>query len=228
MTLEKFNLAELESDQLFSGENVIHDGIVDFAKYNIASPKILWILKEANSSDSDWTMRDALKDLKNTSGKGLKTGWANTFTSIIYTTNGIFTGEDWDSMGNFYEDESIIKVLQRVAYINVKKVPGGSQADWNLIKEYYSENKNALHQQIQLINPEIIIFGGTYNFFDDDFFELFGELESDVENNSLHIYQNQDYLLLNAYHPNNRVIKHSTYCNLILDAVKNWQLKFEK
>ena len=227
MTLEKFELAEKENDQLFSGENVIHDGIVDFTQYNKTSPKILWILKEANSSESGWTMREALNDLKEKSG-GLKTGWANTFTSIIYTTNGVFTGEDWDSMGNFHQDQSIIEVLQKVAYINVKKVPGGSNADWNLIKEYYSENKTALHQQIQLINPEIIIFGGTYNFFDDDFFELFGELEAHVENNSLHIYQNKDYLLLNAYHPNNRVIKHSTYCNLILEAVKNWQLKFGK
>lgn len=143
MTLEKFELAEKENDQLFSGENVIHDGIVDFTQYNKTSPKILWILKEANSSESGWTMREALNDLKEKSG-GLKTGWANTFTSIIYTTNGIFTGEDWDSMGNFHQDQSIIEVLQKVAYINVKKVPGGSNADWNLIKEYYSENKTAL------------------------------------------------------------------------------------
>ncbi|WP_051190428.1 hypothetical protein [Kaistella palustris] len=228
MTLEKFNLAEKENDQQFIGEKVILDGIVDYEQYQNSSPKILWILKEANSGDADWNMRDALNNLKNSSGKGLTDGWANTFTSIVYTTNGIFTGEDWDSMGNFNEDQSIIDVMQKIAYINVKKVPGGSQADWNLIKQYYSENKIGLHQQIKLINPEIIIFGGTYNFFDDDFFDLFGELESNVENSSLHIYQNKNYLLLNAYHPNNRAIKHSTYCNLILEAVKDWQIKYKK
>lgn len=228
MTLGNYELAEKENDKLFERENVIFDGVVDYEQYSNASPKILWILKEANSEDSDWTMREAIRDLKNKSGKGLKTGWANTFTSIVYATNGIFTGEDWDSMGNFNEDQSIIEVMEKVAYINVKKIPGGSDADWNLIKGYYSENKIALHEQIKLINPEIIIFGGTYNFFDDDFFEFFGELETNLENNSLHIYQNNKYLLLNAYHPNNRVIKHETYCNLILDAFKNWQFKYRK
>ncbi|SFB90591.1 hypothetical protein [Kaistella jeonii] len=226
MTLEKFKLAEEANDQLFEGDKVIYDGIVDFVQYSQSSPKILWILKEANSEEHGWTMRDALKNLKNINKVGLTDGWANTFTSIVYTTNGIFTGEDWDSMGNFYEDQSIINVMEKVAYINVKKIPGGSLADWNLIKRYYSENKIALHEQIKMINPEVIIFGGTYNFFDDDFFNSFGELEENVENNSLHIYQNKNHLLLNAYHPNNRVIKHSTYCNLILHAFKNWQLKY--
>ena len=61
------------------------------------------------------------------------------------------------------------------------------------------KNKVALHEQIKLIDPEVIIFGGTYNFFDDDFFELFGELEANLENSSLHIYQNERYLLLNSF-----------------------------
>lgn len=228
MILEKFTLVQNENDKLFKGENIIYDGIVDYEQYSMTSPKILWILKEVNSEDSDWTMRDALSNLKHESGKGLRTGWANTFTPIVYTTNGIITGKDWDAMGNFNEDQSIIDVMQKVAYINVKKVPGGSQANWNLIKEYYSENKVALHEQIKLIDPEVIIFGGTYNFFDDDFFELFGELEANLENSSLHIYQNERYLLLNAFHPNNRAINHETYFNLILDAFKDWQLKYGK
>lgn len=228
MTLENFNLTQDKNDRLFKGDNVIYDGVVDYNQYKSSNPKILWILKEANSEDSEWTMRDALADLKDPSKKGLKEGWANTFTSIVYTTNGIFTGEDWDSMGNFNEDQSIIDVMQKVAYINVKKVPGGSQADWNLVKNYYNENKIALHEQIKYIDPEIIIFGGTYNFFDDDFFELFGELEANIENKSLHIYQNEKHLLLNAYHPNNRAIKHQTYCDLILEAAKAWRQKYNK
>ena len=48
----------------FKGE-IVYDGIVNLENY-LASPiKILWILKEVNSSDSDWDLRDALSDLKN-------------------------------------------------------------------------------------------------------------------------------------------------------------------
>ncbi len=219
----------METTQLsYTGNNVIYDGIVDPEQYEGASPKILWILKEANSSDEGWTMTDALNDLKHESGKGLKTGWANTFTPIVYTTNALFTDEDWDHMGNFNSDQSIIDVMQKTAYINVKKVPGGSKANWNEIKAYYSENKQALHQQIRQIAPDIIIFGGTYNFFDSDFFEMFGDLEIDEENPSLYIYRNAQYLLLNAYHPNNRTISHKNYCNLILEAYRSWKNAYKK
>ncbi|WCC46225.1 hypothetical protein [Tenacibaculum finnmarkense] len=214
-----------ENIEKFKG-NFVADGIVNISEYNSTNPKILWILKEANSIDDyDWDFRDALKDLKNESGQGIKSGWANTFTPIIYTTYGILNDLNWEDMGSVYNDQSIIEILNKVAYINLKKVPGDSNADWNKIKSYYNENKNAIHEQIQLINPDIIIFGNTMNFLDNDFFEIFGEIRIDKSNKSLHIYENKEKLLLSAYHPNNRTIKQQEYCNLIIESVRAWKNK---
>lgn len=201
---------------------------MDYEQYINSTPRILWILKEANSEDIDWTLRDALKDLKHESGRGLKSGWANTFTNIVYATNGLFTGEDWASMGDFNNDQSIIDVLQKVAFINVKNIPGGSNADWQQIKNYYSEKKEGLHEQIKLINPEVVIFGNTFSFFDKDFFDSFGDLTSKIDNNNLHIHENEDILFLSAYHPNNRKVTSSEYCNLITQAYKDWKIKYNK
>ena len=99
----------------FKGK-IVYDGIINLENY-LASPiKILWILKEVNSSDSDWDLRDALSDLKNENGGGLKTGWANTFTPIVYTTYGILENVSWSNMGNYYENQEMIDVLKNIEY----------------------------------------------------------------------------------------------------------------
>lgn len=230
ITMEKTKeiLDKIEQNKSqFKGE-IVYDGIVNLENY-LASPiKILWILKEVNSSDSDWDLRDALSDLKNENRGGLKTGWANTFTPIVYTTYGILENVSWSNMGNYYENQEMIDVLKNIAYINIKKVPGTSVSNWQEIRDYYIENKQAIHNQIKLINPDVIIFGNTLEFFDEDFYELFDKFEENKENNSLHIYSNENNLLLYAYHPNNRKISQKEYCDLIIDSVSNWKKKFNK
>lgn len=228
LNTEELNILIENNKRSFNG-NFIYDGIVDISEYKNSDLKVLWILKEANSPDNyDWDMRDALLNLKNESGKGLKYGWANTFTPIVYTTYGIFNGQLWQNIESFNENQSIIDVLRKVAYINVKKVPGNSISNWQEIKAYYDENKKALHEQIKIIKPNIIIFGNTLGFFDADFFELFGDLKVNKENNSLHIYENNQYLLLHAYHPNNRNITQKEYCDSIIESVNEWKKSYLK
>lgn len=208
-------------------ENIIFDGIVDIDKYLDAPIKILWILKEVNSADIDWDLRDALNnDIK--SETGLKNGWSNTLTPVVYTTLGILNGEDWHTMGDFTINPELINCMQEVAYINVKKVGGGSQASHQEIQSFYELNKEALHEQINLINPEVIIFGNTLNYFDWAWLKHTFEIElEDESNQNLHIYSGKKHLLLHAYHPNNRRITHQVYCDTILQAVKDWKLKFK-
>ncbi len=221
--LEK-NLEKFKHSQDEHINSIVPDGIVNVTKYLNNDLKILWVLKEANSPDNcDWDMREALDSYLKTE-KGLRYGWANTFTPIVYTTNGILRNEDWDTMGDFTKDPDIIDCLQEVAYINIKKIPGGSVANNDVIQKYYDDNKEALHEQIKLINPNVVIFGNTMNFIEKDFFtEAFGDLDENKENPHLHIYKNNNRLLLHAYHPNNRVVKHKEYCNSIIEAVKLWK-----
>ena len=55
-----------------------------------------------------------------------------------------------------------------------------------------------------------------------------GSKKENKENNSLHIYSNENNLLLYAYHPNNRKISQREYCDLIIDSVSNWKKKYNK
>ncbi|PKH50720.1 hypothetical protein CXF68_08455 [Tenacibaculum sp. Bg11-29] len=202
-------IIDFENNKKQFTRDIVYDGIVDTEEYYSNSPKILWILKEVNCpGDSNWDMRDALaNNIKNKNGKGIKSGWANTFNPIVYATYGILNNISWENMESVYSDQSIIDVLRKVAYINVKKEPGGSSSNPSEIKSYYNKNKAASHEQIKLINPDIIIFGNTLNFFDEDFFDLFEKLEKKENDSSLEVYEGEKHILLNTYHPNNRTIE---------------------
>ena len=66
----------------------------------------------------------------------------------------------------------------------------------------YIENKKLLFEQINDINPSIIIYGGTYYLFEND-------IEENIKNKSIkHI---------DAYHPAQRHITHENYCNQIIE-----------
>jgi len=221
MQLEQ-NMKKFCNNNIELKSKLIPDGIVDIQKYLSSSVKILWILKEVNSNDENWDLRDALNgEIK--VEKGLKEGWERTFTPVIYTTLGILNNEDWHTMGDFKLNPDLIDCMQQVAYINVKKIGGGSNASDNEIKNFYQENKEVLNEQIQLINPDVIIFGNTMNYFEDGIFDkMFGQFDVNKEDDNLHIYRNSHHLLLHAYHPNNRRISHQLYCDTIINTVHNW------
>jgi hypothetical protein len=56
---------EFEKNSTKFKGNIVYDEIVNLSEYKSTFPRILWVLKEANSyEDADWDFRDALKTLK--------------------------------------------------------------------------------------------------------------------------------------------------------------------
>jgi len=193
---------------------VIFDGIVNEIEYNKSDIKILWILKEANSTgeNESWDMRGHInKNLKTETG--IRKGWSQTFKKIIYVTNGILNNLSWcDELYHPSYKPEVIDELKKVAYINVKKTGGGAKANPNEISDYYKFSKTLLFNQIEEFKPNIIIFGGTYKFFKNDLnlkFNDFGSCKSALEKGTLYI---------DAYHPM-YTIKEETYFNDILETV---------
>ena len=128
----------------------IFDGIVSEKDYENANPKILWILKEANSTgeDGSWDMRGHIR-LKLKTDKGILKGWSSTFKKIIYVTNGILNKLSWnDELYHPGYKPSVIDELKKVAYINLKKTGGGASANDKELREYYDYSKNLLHAHI--------------------------------------------------------------------------------
>jgi hypothetical protein len=198
----------------------IFDGVVSEQDYLNSKVKILWILKDPNSTGEDgaWDMREHIKNKLKTD-KGILKGWSPTFKKIIYVTNGILNNLTWnDELRHPSSKPEVIDELKKIAYINIKKTGGRSVANENEIKEYYNFSKNLLFEQIQEFKPDIIIFGGTYIFFKEDLklgkLENFGSCEAVKQN---------DRLYINAYHPM-FTIEEETYFNDILKAVNHFKL----
>ncbi|WP_396601487.1 hypothetical protein [Algibacter sp. R77976] len=199
----------------FNQSTPIIDGIVDLIEYDKASIKIMWILKEVNSeNDTDeWDLRDAIKNLK--TEKGIKKGWASTFNPIVYTTFGILHNLYWEEIENTNDNPNIIDVLKKIAYVNVKKIPGKSVAIKSELEIAFKEHKSILKSQIELYNPDVIICGGTFNIIKD----VFQNLNNKTAIHPFSSYENKNTIIIDAYHPNNRTVTQEKYCNIIIENV---------
>ena len=179
------------------------DGIVNQEEFNTSTKKILWILREVNHDGDicDWNMCEILQT-KIKGDNGIAPGWSNTFAPIIYSTYGILNNLYWREIPYCSEKPEIIDILKKIAYINVKRTAGGATVNHVLLEEAYSENKQFLLSQINYINPDIIIYGGTFHLFEHD----------------LDFLENKSIKHISAYHPGQRTISQELYCDEIIES----------
>lgn len=178
----------------------IFDGIVNEKEYQNSKVKILWILKDANSTgeDDSYDLREAIGNLRTKTG--VRKGWEKTFNNIIYVTNAILNKTEWENTPYPKDEPEIVDVLKQIAYINVKKVGGGSQSVDSELYHHYEKSKELLLNQINEFDPDVIIFGNTYRFFKNDLdlneMNVFGTCHATAKAGRIYI---------NAYHPNARI-----------------------
>jgi hypothetical protein len=225
---EKCQELEREILSLKSNEkNVfpIVDGIINVENYLHAKYKILWILKESNDLDANgegggWSLTEAVNELNNWDEQP-NTGRI-TFRRMIYSTYGLLNNFIlWDDMPSVREDVNVFNSIKQIAYINVKKLPGGTTASYSKIKKAYIENKDLLLRQISLYNPDIIIGGYTLQYFFDD---LPIPIKNKKSDGKTAYYPTNDKLYIDAYHPAvpGSIISEKDYCNGIISAGKDW------
>jgi hypothetical protein len=130
----------------------------------------------------------------------------------VYVTNGILKNQTWEEIPFVNDNPGITDELKKIAFINVKKTAGFALAKPAEIKDYYVRSKEILLEQIKTIDPDILIFGGTYYLFKDDLsipkLNNYGTCNALVFNNKIYI---------DAYHPGCRE-KGENYFNDIIHA----------
>jgi hypothetical protein len=213
---------DLEIEKIIGadGRKAFPDGIINIDKYLESETKIMWILKEPNSSEElNW--RYEIANLK--TEIGIKYGWAGTFNPIIYVSFGITNNLNWAEIPDTNIKSKIIDILQSIAFVNFKKTPGESVAFDNEIFEYHAENKNILKSQINSYKPDVIICGNTFQYIGNDLKDLFKDLIFEYDEISkMSNYQNSKIIIVDAFHPNARKNK-ETYCNYIINSVNKWK-----
>ena len=193
-----------------------YDGITNIPFYCAAPIKIMWILKEVND-DGGYNQRESFNSEIKIDNRS---GWYRTLDPIIYASYGILNNcMLMDDIPKIVNEPMLIDVLKQIAYINIKKIPGGAGSDMLEINSAFQRDKNIIMRQIAMANPDIIIGGNTLPLI---YHELKIREEDIVKTASGWYYATKERLYISAYHPNQRSIKHEDYCNGIIQAAKGW------
>jgi hypothetical protein len=197
--------------------NAVLDGIIHPETYRKSPIKILWILKEVNDKDGGcWDLRAFLgnKDSLKTYSK-----WKSTIGLVIKVSYGILNDfPDFKEADNTRDER--INVLRQIAVINVNKLPGDTRTNFKTLKYAFKEFEPYLINQINEINPQIIIGGNTLWLFR----KIFNISDSEAEKlyPSLWAFEKDGRLWLDAYHPQQTKITHKDYYRQITNRVKGF------
>lgn len=235
ITHEENNNLQLDLIKEF-GRTTTLDGILNLEEYNKSNPKILWILKEPNWGDDffeDNEDKEPINEIelneihikllenKYYDDVTVYNHWQKTFKNICYITHGVIDKVyKFDDMSDIDREAKIDGkyFLNNIAFINLKKIPGGSYANSDRIYESYTSHKDFFKKQIETINPDIIFnCSGVRQILND-----FSEGNEINENYGFHFVINKLRLIINTYHPMQTTIGHEEYVDLNLEIIKDY------
>jgi len=148
---------------LHQGRCFIKDGIIDADRWKTTAPKVLALLKEGRHEglSTSWDLREYIrKDIRE---NGRLTGPALKNTSywcyaIHHVARGRLRGFP---VGTAALDQAVELFLSS-ALVNIKKSGGKAQSSFAELAEYARADGDLLRQQIELIDPDIVICGYTW------------------------------------------------------------------
>lgn len=201
----------------------IADGLIDPEKYESSKIRIMWILKEAYAQPNDndyggWSMSQAYRD---------KPTWelsdkSNRLRKMIYVSHGIENDFlKWNDMSYIHEDKSMFSVIMQIAYINLKKIPGGTISNDHEIGEHFQKNKGIILEQIESFKPEIIIGGNTMKYLFPEMGITQNKLQR-INDINFAFYAQNERVFIDAYHPSSFSMSEEMYCDSIIKIAENW------
>lgn len=183
----------------------ISDGIIDEELWNKSKIKILYIFKEAYNSDTgDFDLRNHLS--KPLSVLRKKMWW--TVSQWTYGVNKIIEGVGvvpFDE--NFKKNQEMNKLFHSIAIINIKKSSGKTSSNSSDLAKYVEADWDHLKEEIDEINPDLIIGGSTWPLIQDKFDSMTKEDEW--------LYKADGRYYVDFWHPANQYPNKLNYYSLI-------------
>lgn len=213
LEIEKL-FADIQPDA--SGNKPVRDGIVNLQTYIAAPYRVLWILKEANdpTNKGDWDLR---KFLSSGEFKGYKK-WKRTFSLPLRVMYGIFHGfSQWESLPSVDKIES--HTLESIAYINLKKIPGGARANGAMVADAYKQSKGLILEQIRVFKPNIVICCGMTMWLLRSDLGIPNE-EVNKDSKYAHYIKRNSIVFIDTYHPAQISINHQVHYEAVIEACK--------
>lgn len=209
--LDKIRMKEIHKDNGF-----IYDGIIDYNYWNDSKSKVMFFLKEAYYDKyTDWSLTNEISQVWK--GPKYKMWW--TISYWLYAIQE--TNED--SIPHFPESDEELELCRKYllgsSIVNIKKSNGNSSSSYDDLKIYLEKDSSELKEQIENINPKIIVCGYTYEFFE----KLFPSTKK-IDNRIDFLFKVNSTLVLDYWHPANQYpdkLCYYTICALIREAKKS-------
>lgn len=179
------------------------DGIINTEKYFNSKYKILWILKEPyDGFDKSGNPESEGGDYREWLSENLyEYKKYPTWRRIAYVSFGILTDTAYDDMDDLQKkidvNDNVFDVIRNIAFINVKKTPGGKGTTPSTLRNAYDRYKEILLRQIKTYDPDIIIGGYTLPLFLKDL----GLTNLRKTESELKYYLLNSKLFIDTYHP---------------------------
>ena len=119
------------------------------------------------------------------------------------------------------------RVLQKIAYINLSKMPAYKNSPEPKLRENYSNWKHIVSAQISFFDPDIIVCGGTFNYIQGEA-PFYGDFEfnSRYKNGEIDTYIWQGKLVIDAKHPSSGQFSKDEYIQGIRRAYQEFCNKY--
>ena len=198
----------------------ILNGIADIAGYVSSSPKIMWILKEAWGEENENNKISGGDDEIWECWEPKKFN-TPTWLPMLYLLYGIRQGKNRVEYRDMPKAaESMLELLKQSAYINLSKMPGRTTSG-NMRAEY-ALWRDIIHDQINGYNPDIIIFGGTFDVMKNDLNLSDAKPICKTPTEEIaHFYRdNHGRLLINTMHPAQSRISWDYYIDEIVYKIR--------
>lgn len=177
-------------------DKFVKDGIINENIYKQQHIKLLFIAKEQNDTKQqpgdfrDWWQQE------------IKYVFANRIYEMAFgVLNNFPPLDEVDSNSNK------LGTLGAIAFMNLKKIGGGANADHEAIAQTVNQDKKFILEEIRIINPDIIIGGvGATNIWRTLFDGIKFERCYDIL-----IAKHGSYKIIDYYHPSYRVPRAMNY-----------------
>jgi len=137
--------------------NFISGGVLDEDKFNNSKVKMLVILKEVNDPDCNynWSLPGLLSDIEQDKNPFYRI-WKNVCRWALVSENLSLSYQNID-------DSKLKEGLRLFAVINLKKEAGSGNSNMDDIFYHVEYYKVEWLQEIDIIDPKIIVCGGTFD-----------------------------------------------------------------
>lgn len=189
-------------------ENFVEDGIIDFDKWESAKPKILFLLKEVND---DFEPTDPFTVRNNRFSFNIAR-WRYAIMELYKNIN---------ISPLFPENDELPSELFDISFIEIKKVSENKPvSDGDDLSSFAKRDANFIREEIEIINPEIILCCGTFEYLRDIIYK--GEL---TDNHQIkYVYDERidcsswkmgNRMILYFYHPSYRNVSNEELYNIL-------------